>query len=169
MPPWDRLLFPRGPAACTLAGCGARGRRWAGPQSQLCLLQVCLIGDCVGGLLAFDAICYSAGPTGDSPGSSSRKGSFSSTQVRVRRWGRAGDVLGSAPGEQGLSWGSSVSPGWCCDIQVTKRSQSCKSGGGSLSQVRKLKPAEGSFSIRFPESSPESPWIAETFAFSFIL
>ncbi|XP_060219340.1 membrane-associated phosphatidylinositol transfer protein 3 isoform X1 [Meriones unguiculatus] len=42
--------------------------------------QVCLIGDCVGGLLAFDAICYSAGPSGDSPGSSSRKGSISSTQ-----------------------------------------------------------------------------------------
>ncbi|XP_074175482.1 membrane-associated phosphatidylinositol transfer protein 3 isoform X3 [Rhinolophus sinicus] len=42
--------------------------------------QVCLIGDCVGGLLAFDAICYSAGPSGDSPGSSSRKGSVSSTQ-----------------------------------------------------------------------------------------
>ncbi|KAF5911754.1 hypothetical protein HPG69_015732 [Diceros bicornis minor] len=42
--------------------------------------QVCLIGDCVGGLLAFDAICYSAGPAGDSPGSSSRKGSISSTQ-----------------------------------------------------------------------------------------
>uniref|UniRef100_A0A8D1WQV0 Membrane-associated phosphatidylinositol transfer protein 3 n=1 Tax=Sus scrofa TaxID=9823 RepID=A0A8D1WQV0_PIG len=42
--------------------------------------QVCLIGDCVGGLLAFDAICYSSGPLGDSPGSSSRKGSISSTQ-----------------------------------------------------------------------------------------
>ncbi|XP_026986585.1 membrane-associated phosphatidylinositol transfer protein 3 isoform X3 [Sagmatias obliquidens] len=42
--------------------------------------QVCLIGDCVGGLLAFDAICYSAGPSGDSPGSGSRKGSVSSTQ-----------------------------------------------------------------------------------------
>ncbi|XP_045343251.1 membrane-associated phosphatidylinositol transfer protein 3 isoform X2 [Leopardus geoffroyi] len=42
--------------------------------------QVCLIGDCVGGLLAFDAICYSAGPSGDSPGGSSRKGSISSTQ-----------------------------------------------------------------------------------------
>ncbi|XP_057570413.1 membrane-associated phosphatidylinositol transfer protein 3 isoform X1 [Hippopotamus amphibius kiboko] len=42
--------------------------------------QVCLIGDCVGGLLAFDAICYRAGPSGDSPGSSSRKGSISSTQ-----------------------------------------------------------------------------------------
>uniref|UniRef100_A0A2K5WYX3 Membrane-associated phosphatidylinositol transfer protein 3 n=1 Tax=Macaca fascicularis TaxID=9541 RepID=A0A2K5WYX3_MACFA len=42
--------------------------------------QVCLIGDCVGGLLAFDAICYSAGPSGDSPASSSRKGSISSTQ-----------------------------------------------------------------------------------------
>ncbi|XP_040856508.1 membrane-associated phosphatidylinositol transfer protein 3 isoform X2 [Ochotona curzoniae] len=42
--------------------------------------QVCLIGDCVGGLLAFDAICYSAGPSGDSPGSVSRKGSISSSQ-----------------------------------------------------------------------------------------
>ncbi|XP_064438629.1 membrane-associated phosphatidylinositol transfer protein 3 isoform X2 [Mirounga angustirostris] len=42
--------------------------------------QVCLIGDCVGGLLAFDAICYSVGPSGDSPGSDSRKGSISSTQ-----------------------------------------------------------------------------------------
>uniref|UniRef100_A0A8C2S1P8 DDHD domain-containing protein n=1 Tax=Capra hircus TaxID=9925 RepID=A0A8C2S1P8_CAPHI len=59
--------------------------------------QVSLIGDCVGGLLAFDAICYSAGPTGDSPGSSSRKGSFSSTQVRARWWGGGGDVLGRPP------------------------------------------------------------------------
>ncbi|KAM4843716.1 membrane-associated phosphatidylinositol transfer protein 3 isoform 2-T2 [Thomomys bottae] len=42
--------------------------------------QVCLIGDCMGGLLAFDAICYSAGPAGDSPDGSSRKGSISSTQ-----------------------------------------------------------------------------------------
>ncbi|XP_025776037.1 membrane-associated phosphatidylinositol transfer protein 3 [Puma concolor] len=45
-----------------------------------CSGRVCLIGDCVGGLLAFDAICYSAGPSGDSPGGSSRKGSISSTQ-----------------------------------------------------------------------------------------
>ncbi|XP_048221996.1 LOW QUALITY PROTEIN: membrane-associated phosphatidylinositol transfer protein 3 [Perognathus longimembris pacificus] len=42
--------------------------------------QVCLIGDCMGGLLAFDAICYSAGPSGGQPGSSSRKGSISSSQ-----------------------------------------------------------------------------------------
>uniref|UniRef100_A0A5F9D6I1 Membrane-associated phosphatidylinositol transfer protein 3 n=1 Tax=Oryctolagus cuniculus TaxID=9986 RepID=A0A5F9D6I1_RABIT len=49
-------------------------------RGLLARLQVCLIGDCVGGLLAFDAICYSAGPSGDSPGSSSRKGSISSTQ-----------------------------------------------------------------------------------------
>ncbi|XP_056662890.1 membrane-associated phosphatidylinositol transfer protein 3 isoform X2 [Monodelphis domestica] len=42
--------------------------------------QVCLIGDCVGGILGFDAICYSAGPTGDSLSSSSRQGSVSSTQ-----------------------------------------------------------------------------------------
>ncbi|KAM9038692.1 LOW QUALITY PROTEIN: membrane-associated phosphatidylinositol transfer protein 3 [Sarcophilus harrisii] len=42
--------------------------------------QVCLIGDCVGGILGFDAICYSASPAGDSLSSSSRKGSVSSTQ-----------------------------------------------------------------------------------------
>lgn len=60
-------------------------------------LQVCLIGDCVGGLLAFDAICYSAGPSGDSPGSSSRKGSISSTQV-WSGWGTGEDVcLGVSP------------------------------------------------------------------------
>lgn len=69
------------------------------------------------------------------------------------------------PGEQGLSWGSSVSPGWCCDIRVTKCSQSCKSGGRLLSQVRKLELREGSFSIRSPESSSESHWITETFFF----
>uniref|UniRef100_A0A4X2MCH2 Membrane-associated phosphatidylinositol transfer protein 3 n=1 Tax=Vombatus ursinus TaxID=29139 RepID=A0A4X2MCH2_VOMUR len=42
--------------------------------------QVCLIGDCVGGILGFDAICYSASPAGDSLSSNSRKGSVSSTQ-----------------------------------------------------------------------------------------
>ncbi|XP_036613790.1 membrane-associated phosphatidylinositol transfer protein 3 isoform X2 [Trichosurus vulpecula] len=42
--------------------------------------QVCLIGDCVGGILGFDAICYSASPAGDSLSSSSRKGSISSSQ-----------------------------------------------------------------------------------------
>ncbi|XP_020820378.1 membrane-associated phosphatidylinositol transfer protein 3 isoform X2 [Phascolarctos cinereus] len=42
--------------------------------------QVCLIGDCVGGILGFDAICYSASLAGDSLSSNSRKGSVSSTQ-----------------------------------------------------------------------------------------
>ncbi|XP_063002898.1 membrane-associated phosphatidylinositol transfer protein 3 [Elgaria multicarinata webbii] len=41
--------------------------------------QVCLIGDCVGGILGFDAICYSTGPGDESQGSS-RRGSSSSTQ-----------------------------------------------------------------------------------------
>nr|XP_033777278.1 membrane-associated phosphatidylinositol transfer protein 3 isoform X2 [Geotrypetes seraphini]XP_033777279.1 membrane-associated phosphatidylinositol transfer protein 3 isoform X2 [Geotrypetes seraphini]XP_033777280.1 membrane-associated phosphatidylinositol transfer protein 3 isoform X2 [Geotrypetes seraphini] len=41
--------------------------------------QVCLIGDCVGGLLGFDALCYSAS-TATGSQSSSRRGSISSTQ-----------------------------------------------------------------------------------------
>ncbi|XP_019515357.1 PREDICTED: membrane-associated phosphatidylinositol transfer protein 3 [Hipposideros armiger] len=68
--------------------CSQDSRKVSGPIDRLPCFHsalhltfcVCLIGDCVGGLLAFDAICYSAGPSGDSPGSSSRKGSVSSTQ-----------------------------------------------------------------------------------------
>ncbi|KAJ7308945.1 hypothetical protein JRQ81_008225 [Phrynocephalus forsythii] len=41
--------------------------------------QVCLIGDCVGGILGFDAICYSTGPVDESQ-ASSRRGSTSSAQ-----------------------------------------------------------------------------------------
>uniref|UniRef100_A0A8D2IRR5 Membrane-associated phosphatidylinositol transfer protein 3 n=1 Tax=Varanus komodoensis TaxID=61221 RepID=A0A8D2IRR5_VARKO len=41
--------------------------------------QVCLIGDCVGGILGFDAICYSTG-LADESRASSRRGSSSSVQ-----------------------------------------------------------------------------------------
>ncbi|KAM5199489.1 membrane-associated phosphatidylinositol transfer protein 2 isoform 4-T7 [Hipposideros larvatus] len=41
--------------------------------------QVCLIGDCVGGILAFDALCYSHQPVSESQ-SSSRRGSVASVQ-----------------------------------------------------------------------------------------
>ncbi|KAM5238083.1 membrane-associated phosphatidylinositol transfer protein 2 isoform 2-T2 [Ctenodactylus gundi] len=41
--------------------------------------QVCLIGDCVGGILAFDALCYSSQPVSESQ-SSSRRGSVVSMQ-----------------------------------------------------------------------------------------
>ncbi|XP_056414394.1 membrane-associated phosphatidylinositol transfer protein 3 isoform X1 [Hyla sarda] len=41
--------------------------------------QVCLIGDCVGGILGFDALCYSAKTPGESQ-NSSRRGSVSSIQ-----------------------------------------------------------------------------------------
>ncbi|XP_053130843.1 membrane-associated phosphatidylinositol transfer protein 3 [Hemicordylus capensis] len=41
--------------------------------------QVCLIGDCVGGILGFDAICYSTGLADESQ-ASSRRGSASSVQ-----------------------------------------------------------------------------------------
>ncbi|XP_012586444.1 PREDICTED: membrane-associated phosphatidylinositol transfer protein 2 isoform X2 [Condylura cristata] len=41
--------------------------------------QVCLIGDCVGGILAFDALCYGNQPVSESQGSS-RRGSVASVQ-----------------------------------------------------------------------------------------
>ncbi|XP_069471138.1 membrane-associated phosphatidylinositol transfer protein 3 isoform X2 [Ambystoma mexicanum] len=41
--------------------------------------QVCLIGDCVGGILGFDALCYSTSTNGESH-NSSRRGSTSSNQ-----------------------------------------------------------------------------------------
>ncbi|KAF6278307.1 phosphatidylinositol transfer protein membrane associated 2 [Rhinolophus ferrumequinum] len=41
--------------------------------------QVCLIGDCVGGILAFDALCYGHQPVSESQ-SSSRRGSVASVQ-----------------------------------------------------------------------------------------
>lgn len=49
---------------------------------SLCLLQVCLIGDCVGGILAFDALC-SSGQTVNESQNSSRRGSVVSVQARV--------------------------------------------------------------------------------------
>lgn len=52
-------------------------------------LQICLIGDCVGGILAFDALCYSNQPVSESQ-SSSRRGSVASVQVAVSHgpWSR---------------------------------------------------------------------------------
>ncbi|KAM8918375.1 membrane-associated phosphatidylinositol transfer protein 2 isoform 6-T6 [Lycaon pictus] len=41
--------------------------------------QICFIGDCVGGILAFDALCYSSQPVSESQ-SSSRRGSVASVQ-----------------------------------------------------------------------------------------
>lgn len=104
MPPKNEFSFSCEEAALLWPGVGLRGQQWAGLQSQLHLFQVCLIGDCVGGLLAFDAICYSAGPSGDSPASSSRKGSISSTQVRLG--GRTAGGL--CPQEQGPPLGETV-------------------------------------------------------------
>uniref|UniRef100_A0A452TCB7 Phosphatidylinositol transfer protein membrane associated 2 n=1 Tax=Ursus maritimus TaxID=29073 RepID=A0A452TCB7_URSMA len=47
--------------------------------------QVCLIGDCVGGILAFDALCYSNQPVSESQ-SSSRRGSVASVIPRYQRY-----------------------------------------------------------------------------------
>ncbi|XP_042524998.1 membrane-associated phosphatidylinositol transfer protein 2 isoform X1 [Dipodomys spectabilis] len=69
--------------------------------------QVCLIGDCVGGILAFDALCYSSQPVSESQ-SSSRRGSVVSVQDA--------DLL---------------SPGILVNTAQCSGSGSCGGGGGS--------------------------------------
>uniref|UniRef100_A0A8C9LC03 Phosphatidylinositol transfer protein membrane associated 2 n=1 Tax=Pavo cristatus TaxID=9049 RepID=A0A8C9LC03_PAVCR len=50
------------------------------PPHLCCLFQVCLVGDCVGGILGFDALCYSNQTVSESQ-NSSRRGSVVSVQV----------------------------------------------------------------------------------------
>ncbi|XP_078404070.1 membrane-associated phosphatidylinositol transfer protein 3 isoform X1 [Cetorhinus maximus] len=57
--------------------------------------QVCLIGDCVGGILGFDALCYSAHTTCESQ-NSSRRGSIGSIQDNTLLTDEAGSDLGSS-------------------------------------------------------------------------
>lgn len=67
--------------------------------------QVCLIGDCVGGILAFDALCYSSQPVSESQ-SSSRRGSVVSVQDAELL--SPGILVNTAPGSSGGSGGSSL-------------------------------------------------------------
>lgn len=61
--------------------CGGWRRSVVQHLSDLCLpTQVCVIGDCVGGILGFDALCSSSVTVSDSQ-SSSRRGSAVSVQV----------------------------------------------------------------------------------------
>uniref|UniRef100_A0A3B3XSI5 Membrane-associated phosphatidylinositol transfer protein 3 n=1 Tax=Poecilia mexicana TaxID=48701 RepID=A0A3B3XSI5_9TELE len=48
--------------------------------------QVCLMGDCVGGVLCFDALCFSNHPRPGSPNSSSRNNSTESLKVGPQRF-----------------------------------------------------------------------------------
>ncbi|XP_063081595.1 membrane-associated phosphatidylinositol transfer protein 2 isoform X3 [Cavia porcellus] len=67
--------------------------------------QVCLIGDCVGGVLAFDALCYSSQPVSESQ-SSSRRGSVVSVQDAELL--SPGTLVNTAPGSGTGSGGSSL-------------------------------------------------------------
>lgn len=79
--------------------------------------QVCLIGDCVGGILAFDALCYSNQPVSESQ-SSSRRGSVVSMQdndllspgilVNASHCSGGGGGGGGNSGGGGSSGGSSL-------------------------------------------------------------
>nr|XP_021525611.1 membrane-associated phosphatidylinositol transfer protein 2 isoform X2 [Aotus nancymaae] len=78
--------------------------------------QVCLIGDCVGGILAFDALCYSNQPVSESQ-SSSRRGSVVSMQdndllspgilVNAAHCSSGGSAGGGSSGAGGGSGGGS--------------------------------------------------------------
>ncbi|XP_023576282.1 membrane-associated phosphatidylinositol transfer protein 2 isoform X1 [Octodon degus] len=67
--------------------------------------QVCLIGDCVGGILAFDALCYSSQPVSESQ-SSSRRGSVVSVQDAELL--SPGILMNTAPGSSCGSGSSSL-------------------------------------------------------------
>ncbi|XP_039327494.1 membrane-associated phosphatidylinositol transfer protein 2 isoform X6 [Saimiri boliviensis] len=79
--------------------------------------QVCLIGDCVGGILAFDALCYSNQPVSESQ-SSSRRGSVVSMQdndllspgilVNAAHCSSGGSAGGGSSGGVGSGGGSSL-------------------------------------------------------------
>lgn len=47
----------------------------------VCDFQVCLLGDCVGGVLCFDALCFSNSPRHSSPVHNSRHNSMESLKV----------------------------------------------------------------------------------------
>ncbi|XP_047416214.1 membrane-associated phosphatidylinositol transfer protein 2 isoform X5 [Sciurus carolinensis] len=65
--------------------------------------QVCLIGDCVGGILAFDALCHSNQPVSESQ-SSSRRGSVVSVQdAELLSPGALGNSAHSTSGSRGGS------------------------------------------------------------------
>ncbi|XP_026853585.2 membrane-associated phosphatidylinositol transfer protein 3 isoform X2 [Electrophorus electricus] len=63
------------------------------PEGQGFTGQVCLLGDCVGGVLCFDALCFSNSPQHGSPDHRSRHNSVES--------------LKETPGDAGTSFGSS--------------------------------------------------------------
>lgn len=52
--------------------------------NYLLLVQVCLMGDCVGGVLCFDALCFSNHQRPGSPNNSSRNNSTESLKVGVQ-------------------------------------------------------------------------------------
>lgn len=81
---WAGLDFQPSPGQGVMGFSPARGpASRAGTQASGPIpVQVCLIGDCVGGLLAFDALCSSSQPVSESQ-SSSRRGSVVSVQVQV--------------------------------------------------------------------------------------
>ncbi|XP_018586042.2 membrane-associated phosphatidylinositol transfer protein 3-like isoform X2 [Scleropages formosus] len=58
--------------------------------------QVCLVGDCVGGVLCFDALCFSSGPPCRSPGDSSGNNSTESLKDPPRLLDGASPSLGSS-------------------------------------------------------------------------
>lgn len=59
---------------------------WGGRLNDIFSEQVCLMGDCVGGVLCFDALCFSNHQRPGSPNSSSRNNSTESLKVGAHRY-----------------------------------------------------------------------------------
>ncbi|XP_030633987.1 membrane-associated phosphatidylinositol transfer protein 3 [Chanos chanos] len=66
------------------------------PDGQGFTGQVCLLGDCVGGVLCFDALCFSSSPRHSSPSHSSKQNSTESLKENAGLLGEASPGLSSS-------------------------------------------------------------------------
>lgn len=111
---------PAVPGASVLPSLPPSKQGWRSAPRPLSL-QVCLIGDCVGGILAFDALCYSSQPVSESQ-SSSRRGSVASVQVPGIKAVGPWPVGGGNRGAQGAGFPhSGVGESWAGSGPATRR------------------------------------------------
>ncbi|NWI97873.1 PITM1 protein, partial [Pitta sordida] len=95
--------------------------------------QVVLLGDCVGGILGFDALCQSRAGSGGSR-SSSRRGSLSTEPISPELCGSRDPLANGTEGAAGLGQASSEPPGVQRDSH--QHSSSCRSAQGGYFMKR---------------------------------
>uniref|UniRef100_A0A8C9ST42 PITP-less RdgB-like protein n=1 Tax=Scleropages formosus TaxID=113540 RepID=A0A8C9ST42_SCLFO len=107
--------------------------------------QVCLVGDCVGGVLCFDALCFSSGPPCRSPGDSS--GNNSTESLKVVGYG-ASPSLGSSKrlSKSNIDVSAAFCPGSGRGRNLSRKQSDLYDGDSTTS-------GQGSFFCRYSSSS----------------